>query len=473
MASVPRPAVRPFPRAYAPLPRLHRLLAALMLVLLAVAVIANRGAHMALAPTAVDTELYAVHAAVDDLRGEFFRPVKTSDLLRPAWEAASGLARENGVTLERVRPPQLSDDTNASLKSFDASFHDLNRNAAGKVDARGLGHAAVAGVAGAVHENHTYFIDPEHWSHRADTSSSYAGIGITVAQKDGAFYAVEVYAGSPAAGAGVRSGDRFLSVDGVKTAGLTMDQFTGRLRGRPGTSVTVEVQRTGGWLLAELKRQAIVVPAFESRMLDGGVGYLRLRSFPPADARLPSGQTVPQALDAALASFEQAGVTAWVLDLRDNGGGYLDTMTQVAGRLLPAGAPLIVSRTQASENVSHAPAGQRLPARALSVLVNGSSASASEILTVALQESGRASVVGQKSAGVANAADLDALPNGGGLSVTAVQTLTPVLRRPLDGQGVQPDDIVALSDEDVPVGRDRQLDRAVAVVRAGGVADVP
>jgi carboxyl-terminal processing protease len=176
-----------------------------------------------------------------------------------------------------------------------------------------------------------------------------------------------------------------------------------------------------------------------------------------------------------LESFEQAGVTAWVLDLRNNPGGYLDTMMQVGARLLPAGSPLVINHAHAGESVSRVPASRQQPERPLAVLLNGSSASASEILASALQESGRASIVGEKSAGIANAANLDALPDGGGLSITSVQTLTPVQGRPLDGQGVLPDSGIAVSDEDIPLGRDRQLEGAVTLVinAAGAHAATP
>ncbi|HEY8836334.1 MAG TPA: S41 family peptidase [Dehalococcoidia bacterium] len=444
--------------------RLRFVPAAFVLLIVVAAGTALRGARLATAPSSGDSELYAIHAAVDDLNREFFRPVKTSDLLQSAWNADAALATKNGVPIARVPSPRLTEDADASFRSFDASYRELNRIATGKADARALGRASISAIAGAVHENHTYYIDSDRWGHRGDTSNNYAGIGITIKQKDGLFYVVEAYAGGPAAAAGLRPGDYLVSVDGVSVDGLTIDKLTGLLRGRPGTTVVVEARHGARYLMAELQRAAIVVPAFDSRILDGGVGYLRLRSFPPADAKLPDGQTVPQAIDTALQSFEQAGVTAWVLDLRNNPGGYLDTMMLVGGRLLPAGSPLVINQAHAGESVSRVPAGQPLPERPLAVLLNGSSASASEILASALQESGRASIVGEKSAGIANAANLDALPDGGGLSITSVQTLTPVQRRSLDGQGVLPDSGIAVSDEDIPLGRDRQLDGAVALV---------
>ena len=100
-------------------------------------------------------------------------------------------------------------------RSFDDSFRAVRRGAGGKVDARMLGNAALAGVASSVHENHTYFIDPNHWAQRGSTSTHYAGIGLTLSQQGWSFYVAEVYADTPAARAGLRPGDRFTAVNGA------------------------------------------------------------------------------------------------------------------------------------------------------------------------------------------------------------------------------------------------------------------
>ncbi|MHB8576209.1 MAG: S41 family peptidase [Dehalococcoidia bacterium] len=423
----------------------------------------------AVAPSGADVELTSIHAAIGDLEHEFFHSVASSDVLSSAWTAARTAAKQSGAQVDRVPAPKLDGRDADALTSFDAAYRALNLAAGQRPNATStIGHAAIAGIASSVHENHTYFIDPDHWSHREDTSTHYAGIGITLAQHDGGFYVTEVYAGSPAATAGLRPGDRFGSIGGVAVDGTSMDQLVSRLRGAPDTHVTVEVVRGGGFLLADLTRSEIVVPAFEARVLDGGVGYLQLRSFPPAGAKLPNGRTLGQALSDALDGFDQAGATAWVLDLRGNGGGYLDAMIEVAGQFLPVDTPIWISRTQGGDRVTKTAGGEHATQKPLVVLVNGGSASASEILTAALQENARAAVAGDRSAGVANAANLDALPDGGGLSITSVQSLTPMLHRPLDGSGVLPDVPVAGSDADIALGRDRQLEHAVSIALAGG-----
>jgi carboxyl-terminal processing protease len=450
------------------------LLLALLLVVLAAGAGGASGClrRPAVAPSSVDTELAAIHAALTDLQHEYFRPIDAAAALGSAWDGAVTAAQPAGTRVSALARPQLAGDSSNARASFDRAFRSLAVAAAGSVDAPTLGHAAIAALASSVHENHTYFIDPDRWQHRADTVNSYAGIGVTTVERADGIYISEVFAGSPAAQAGLRAGDRFLKINDALVSDLQPGQLVNRLRGSPGSGVSVTVQRGVGTLQVAITRATISIVAFESRILDGGVGYLRLRSFPPAGSKLPNGQTVAQALDAALDGFDRAGVTSWVLDLRGNGGGYLDGMTEIASRFLPSGSPLLVSHTQGGDSVSRTGNGRHTPARPLAVLINGGSASASEILASALQESGRATVVGEKSAGVANAADLDSLPDGGGLSVTAVQSLTGLKRRPLDGQGVTPDSAVAANPDDVTTGRDSQIERAenlvrVAVAQAG------
>jgi len=448
------------------------LLRPLALALLAVGLVAGVGQatgflrRPVVAPNAADSELSAIHAALSDLQHEYFRPIDADAALSGAWDAAIGAAKPAGPAVAALPRPRLDGDAGAARLAFDAAFRALSAASAGSVSTPALGHAAIAGLASSVHENHTYFIDPDHWQHRGDTVSSYAGIGVTLNERPDGVYVGEVFEGTPAAQAGLHPGDRFTRVDDALVADLKLAQLVSRLRGPAGTGVSVTVQRGAGSVQVAITRAVIRIFAFESRVLDGGVGYVRLRSFPPAGARLPDGHTVAQALDQALDGFEQAGVSSWVLDLRGNGGGYLDGMNEIASRFLPPGSPLLVSHTRGGDSVSRAGRGQHLPARPLAVLINAGSASASEILASALQESGRATIVGERSAGVANAANLDALPDGGGLSVTAVQSLSGVDRRPLDGQGVTPDAEIAANPDDVTTGRDSQLERAENLLRA-------
>jgi carboxyl-terminal processing protease len=470
-----RPRFAPPPRAFASLLTRAALAGVIAFVALCAASTAGLPLSSARAPSNVDVELDALHSELSDLHSEYFKPLNTADALNAAWDAAVAYAHTRGgpATPRTVRPP-TNGPADAALARFDTAFHALADEETAALSSLSLadqaifqtklGQQALAGLAGSAHENHTYYITPEDWSRRYDSGQSYAGVGITVSQVGDGFYVSEVFTGSPADGAGFARGDQFIAVDGQSVPpgtgkGQGLDFLTTHLRGDPDTSVGVTLQRSGVQRNATIRRAHVYVPDFEGKIVNG-VGYMRLRGFPPASTTGPDGKTAVQELDDALARFEAAGVTGWVLDLRGDGGGYLDTMNAFASRFLPKDAPLLVSRTNSGDSVSRADGAQKLPARPLTVIVDGSSASASEILASALQDNGRALVVGTKSAGVANAADRDALPDGGGLSVTVVQSLTAVQKRPLDGQGVTPDAPIDASSDDIPLGRDRVLERA-------------
>ena len=435
-------------------PWLARTAVGALIALLALVALVALGLPLppARAPSNVDIELDALATEISDMHGQYFKSVDTSAALNAAWDAAVAYGHSRGgpATPRTARPSVTGDD---ALSRFNAAFHDLANEESAALAARSvadlasfqtaLGQQAVAAAAGSVHENHTYYINPSDWSRRGDTGQSYAGVGISISQVDTGIYVNEVFANSPAAGAGMERGDRLIAVDGQSIPpGSSADQGVGwlssHLRGDPKTTVQLTYARIGVRSTVTLTRAYIYIPDFEAELING-VGHMRLRGFPPASSTGPDGKTIIQELDDALAKFEAAGATGWVLDLRGDGGGYLDTMTAIASRFLPKGAPLLVSRTNGGDTTTRAGDGQRLPVRPLTVLIDGGSASASEILASALQENGRALVVGSKSAGVANAADRDALPDGGGLSVTVVQSLTAVKKRPLDGQGVTPE----------------------------------
>lgn len=424
------------------------------------------------APSLIDVEIDALHTALDDLHASYFRPIDTGAALASAWDAAVAYTQAHGASGPPRTPRPAVADRDA-LAHFDAALRALAaEESAHHIDERRLGEAAIAGLASSVHENHTYYISPEDWAQRNATGQRYAGIGVTISQVGDGFYISEVFTGSPADNAGLQRGDRLLAVDDapVPAGGDGLNWLVQRLRGEPGTGVRIGLARRGAPLQVRLTRDYIYVPDFEAKILDGDIGYLRVRAFPPASSTDPDGKTIAQALDEALARFDAASVKGWVLDLRNDGGGYLDAMTAVASRFLPKGAPLLVSRTRGGDSTTRTDGSQHLPARPLVAIVNAGTASAAEILAAALQENGRALVIGQKSAGVANAANRDALPDGGGISITVVQSLTPLLKRPLDGQGVQPDEQVEAAADDIPLGADRQLDRAKAIVRTGLVS---
>jgi len=198
---------------------------------------------------------------------------------------------------------------------------------------------------------------------------------------------------------------------------------------------------------ADLYKQALALlqggdtqlPLLQSRMLPGGIGYLRLLIFPAPYVKLAGGKTLAESLDAALDAFEQQGVKGWVLDLRGNAGGAIDSVSTLTGRFIPNGV-VSALRSRHGVRAEELADGHYYPHRhPLAVLIDGNSASASELAASALRDYGAARLFGQKTAGAVNGAGLVPLPGQAALEYTVFTALDGFSSTPLDKVGVQPD----------------------------------
>ncbi len=274
------------------------------------------------------------------------------------------------------------------------------RHHIGDVDRETLMNAAARGILDALDIHSTFFTGEEldRWSF--DLDPSYAGIGAYVNIVDDRFVIVRPIYSGPAYSLGLRTGDWIQEVDGWPTLQKPVEEITRRLKGLPGTSVEIKIARKG-WeepRVFEITRDNIEIPTARGEMLPGDIGYVRLDSF--------GGETAAE-LEEAMQNLERQGMKALVLDLRNNSGGYLATARKVVDKFLPAGKliceckgvddePVYDSEGKyqyfTTDNLHH----EEIP---MVVLVNGASASASEIVAGALQEHGRATIIGTRSFG--------------------------------------------------------------------------
>jgi len=321
---------------------------------------------------------------------------------------------------------------------------------------------------------HSAYLDPAAAARLAEsTSGAFAGVGLEIARSpDGYLQVVTPIEGSPAAKAGLRARDRIVALCGpasgdcASTRGLSADEGAALLRGAVGTLVTAQVLRDGWDAPAAfaLERGVVKAPAVRARLLEPAFGYARV-------AELSAGSTRELAARVEqLARENGAPLAGLVLDLRDNPGGVVDEAIAAADLWLAEGA--IVSVAGRSETVRHdaTPGGDT--ALPLVVLVNGGSASAAEIVAAALQERGRALVLGTTSFGKGSVQRVFELPGGAGVRLTTALFLTPT-GRSLQGAGVTPDVVVA--SEPPPAGpnaaaaslaRDMQLARALETLKS-------
>jgi carboxyl-terminal processing protease len=259
-------------------------------------------------------------------------------------------------------------------------------------------------------------------------------------------------ADSPAEKAGVRAGDIVLAVDGVSVNGSTANEQVGKVRGEAGTEVTLTIRRGEETFDLTITRAEIVQREVDSRMLDGKIGYLALHGF-STDSAEQLREAIQQLLDD--------GATRFIFDLRDNPGGYIDAANQVASEFVGSG--LIFSQESSGGEVKRWEAtgdgllsDESIP---VVVLVNGGSASASEIVTAALQEHERAIVIGQPTYGKNTVQVWSTLENEGGVRITISRWFTPD-HHSVAPDGIQPDIVVEVPD-DTPPDQDPVLERAI------------
>ncbi len=327
------------------------------------------------------------------------------------------------------------------------------------VDAAKLERAGVTATLAALHDPYTVYLTPAQNSALAESlSGAYSGVGAEFAARAGALVVTRVFAGSPAAAAGIRAGDTIVAVDGRTLNGESAEAAAARIRGAAGTTVVLGVRTAGTTTVRSvtMTRRRIAVPETATRLLHSRgltIGYIALPSF-----SMGAGAAVRRDIVA----LQARGARAFVLDLREDLGGYVSEAQAVASDFLSGGVVVSTQGLHDPRRVYRA-SGRPATTLPLVVLVDHWSASASEITAGALQDHDRATIIGQRTYGKAVAQANFALPGGAALHMTVAGYLTPD-GRDIDHKGITP--TVAVVD-DSKTARDEALDRAVLYLASG------
>jgi len=375
-------------------------------------------------------------------------------LLQAAWQGAAAAARQHGVAVPLLSLPGEADAMWPAWRDqYVGLLHALPPDVWD-----GLRFAAITSMAQSLDDCHTFYLSPQR-SGFIDVHEGRAtgGVGVELAPSSPP-YVRDIYSGSPAEQAGLRLGDVLLAVDGQDVAGLDVIAVDALLHGPPGSQAEVRIRRpsTGVVSTVLITRALVRTPAVDHRVLDDGTGYIKVRAF-------TVGTEVRDGVRRAIEDFESRGVSGWVIDLRDNGGGDSDLVLDgyFIGRE-------VAERTILRDGVVETNDGEAdpLPDRPLAVLVNGGSASVSEIFASMLQDYGRARVFGTVTQKCAGFVSLEQFPDGSTLGVTIAHALSPRSEQPLWRTGVIPDQFVVRSQADLVAGRDPVLDAATAWLRS-------
>jgi carboxyl-terminal processing protease len=399
-----------------------------------------------------------VRQAFDLLMDRFVIPPKSGDVLNGSLDGAHYFLESKQVADPLEARPAFTGDRREDWRLFLPAYERVARALGSKGAHEELDRAMVDGMAKSFHEQHTYFMPPEIFSQQMDelqNRTRYAGIGIQMSQD---LIVTDVFEGSPAEGAGVLPGDQLIAVNGEPIEGLSSADTSTRVRGEAGTQVTVSLRRSGVAepIVKTMTRASISIDWLQAKILEGGIGVMRIRTFAVPDA-LPL-------FNKAMDRFAQANIRALIIDLRGNAGGSVATGEEIASRLMPDARPIYQQVDRRGERTVKTWGDYWNRDIPIAVLTNGGSGSMSEILAAALQENGVAKVIGTKTAGAVAAGIPVPLADGSGLLVTVQQINTPS-GRVINDVGLDPDQVVELDPEQFRFGKDTQLDAALSYLR--------
>lgn len=325
------------------------------------------------------------------------------------------------------------------------------------VDNEKMMQGAIRGMMDSLGDPHSAYMDPVEYSDASAPLEGYSGIGAWVNTEGDYLTITEPMKGSPAETEGIKAGDKIIAIDGEDMTGILPELARQKVLGPAGTQVILTIQREGVEQPFDITitRAQITIPSIESRMLDNNLAYIRLNSF---------SNTTGDELRTALQDVMGNNPKGLILDLRYNSGGFLDAAIEVGSEFLPDGVIAYEEYGDGSRdtyNVTGDGIATQIP---MVVLVNEWSASASELVAGALQDRGRAQLVGITTFGKGTVQNWIALSdNEGAIRVTIARWLTPNERNVTD-IGLSPDVEVTISEEDTAAGIDTQLNRAIEIL---------
>ncbi len=328
------------------------------------------------------------------------------------------------------------------------------------VDDATLIRGAIDGMFNTLDPHSNYMNEEEFKSLNAFTSGEFGGIGVTIEKKDNAITVVSPVEGTPAHKAGLDTGDIIVSVDGTDISDYILDKAVSLIRGEPGTKVKLGIKKAGKTevIYVELTRELIKAESVKKEtpfgkkagdaIKDKNIGYVRLTEF--------SENTYYDFKDI-IGEYKKEGKKGLIIDLRNNPGGLLSSVIDICKEIIPEG-PIVHIDAKGEDNDATYSSTLKNPPFKLAVLVNGGSASASEILTGAVKDSKAGIIVGTKTYGKGTVQDILYLTNGGGMKITVAEYMTRD-KIHINGKGIEPDVKVELPAEEAlsPVKMDRDI----------------
>ncbi len=364
-----------------------------------------------------------------------------------------------------IGPNSLSQKNSIDLTKFWKVNDILHAKYDGEISAEKQSDGATAGMVASLGDPYTTYLDAKSNTElNNQLAGKLSGIGIEIGIKNNRLSVIAPIDGTPASKAGLRAGDIIVSIDGQDTSSMTVDEAVSKIRGEKGTDVKLGIIHPGSSLQEiVITRDDITVPSVSSEIKPNNIGYIKIRTF---------GNDTAQQINNIADEMKNQGVKAVVIDVRDNPGGYLDSAVKISSEFLKEGVIVKEKSKHSKDKTFSASGAGTLTDVPIVMLVNGGSASASEILAGALHDNGRATLVGEKTFGKGSVQEIVCLKDSGfsigvdcnsdALKVTIAHWFTPKDVN-ISKEGIKPDVEIKLSNEDYNANLDPQLAKALEI----------
>jgi carboxyl-terminal processing protease len=378
-----------------------------------------------------------ISAGYQHLTSDFYKKVDAQAILNSVRAQLLFAMRTAGLKNASLPVMKSNEAAGANARAIDNEISAAAAESHAKFSPHQLSYIAIDGMMRSVKDRYTVFLTPKEYAalNQDLDGGDFGGTGIVIQIDDTTkqILVENVIPDGPADKAGVQQDDLITAIDGVPTKGMTVQQASTKLRGKEGTSVSLTVSRDGTIVppIAITRAKIHQLSVYE-KMLPGKIGYVELTVF---------GRDTGAEIDAALTRLQRQGARALVLDLRDNGGGYLQAAVAVSSKFISSG-PIVSVESRASNITTLEADDTAIDPLPLVVLVNGYTASASEITSGAIQDSGVGTIMGTKTFGKGVVQTIFPLPDGSAVKITTARYLTP-RNRDINHLGITPDVVVA------------------------------
>ena len=387
------------------------------------------------------------------VRNEFREDVTQPKLMAGAIQGMREYLKKRGCSTTRVLPEGRADDATEVRRAYQAVVKAYPR-----IDQRQLSYAAIRGMLDVLDDPYSVFLDPEEYKGLMGqlNGGNFGGLGIYVEADDKnakALTIVEPMEGTPAMQAGLRARDVITEIDGKSTTGMALEDATRLLRGPIGSTVSLTIKRPGVEqpFKVAVTRAQIHVKTLSYKVLDHGIGYVKLRVF---------GDNANEELEEAFRAFDKAGVKGYILDLRNNGGGYITSALDVSSHFLPTGSRVVSVAERGVPEIVYNSRPNLRPVLPLVILVNKYSASASEITAGAIKDLKAGTLMGEKTFGKGSVQKIFPLADGSAVKITTAHYHTPI-GQDIHKKGIAPDVTIPQNPKETSVEADSTLQAAV------------